>query len=354
MNESRQKSQFIAVATALGLYVILYLSDGEIIRKLASVIWPWTEDPNVARVNLFMSFPSSGSRFGLAVLEAATDYTAASFYGREFVDTKGISHKRKQSVLAYEELTTGPFLTSNLTLQSGGKLLTRTYCGGHCFSHCTCEEYDISVEDFGAECTMAEDADSKRDYLDDSIISSSIVMLRNPLDNIVSRFHYEHRLHSGVGSNPHFVRWEKDYPKDHIGFREWCEYIDNINQFTEQQCFSDDQTLLELMDHVPCHSEFYKYTHWYNNAFALLGDIDAETQNVHYEDFFLRPEAQTKEVVDFLELSSSGSSPFGFKLRDYTYYYSIEDRANIIKLINYIASGETKSHLRRYLVTPSS
>jgi len=336
-------------------YIFLILSDGgESIRKLASKIWPWTANPDVARVNLFMSFPNSGSRFGLTALEVATDRTAASFYGREFVDTNGISLKRDKSVLAYEELPTGPFLTSNLTLQSGGKLLTRTYCGGHCFSHCTCEEYDVSLEEFGAECALAEDADNTRDYLDESIISSSVVMMRNPLDNIVSRFHYEHRLQSGDGFNPHFVRWEKDYPKDHYGFREWCEYVDEVNQFTEKVCFSDDLTLLQLMDHVPCHSEFYKYVHWYNNAFALLGEIDSETKNAYYEDFFLRPGDQTQDVADFLELSSSGSSPFDFQVRDYTYYYSLEDRTKIINLILYLASDETKAHLRRYLVTPSS
>jgi len=331
-----------------------YLGDGESIRKLASVIWPWTGNPDVARVNLFMSFPNSGSRFALTALEVATARTAASFYGKEYVGTDGISLKREQSVLAYEELSTGPFLTSNLTLQSSGKLLTRTYCGGHCFSHCTCEEYDVSLEDFGGECALAEDADLTTDYLDESIISSSVVMLRDPLDNIVSRFHYEHRLQSGDGSNPHFVRWEKDYPKDHNGFREWCEFVDNVNQFTEQQCFFDDLTLLQHMDHVPCHSEFYKYTHWYNNAFALLGDLDSETEITHYEDFFLRQAAQTQEVVDFLELSPSGSSPFDFQLRDYIYYYTLEERSKIINLILYLASDETKTHLRRYLIIPES
>jgi len=330
-----------------------YLGDGESIRKLASVIWPWTGNPDVARVNLFMSFPNSGSRFALTALEVATARTAASFYGKEYVGTDGISLKREQSVLAYEELSTGPFLTSNLTLQSSGKLLTRTYCGGHCFSHCTCEEYDVSLEDFGGECALAEDADLTTDYLDESIISSSVVMLRDPLDNIVSRFHYEHRLQSGDGSNPHFVRWEKDYPKDHNGFREWCEFVDNVNQFTEQQCFFDDLTLLQHMDHVPCHSEFYKYTHWYNNAFALLKERDVDIEFAYHEDFFLRPEAHTNELLTFLGLDNTEEELFDFTFRDYTYYYDLTERAEILDLINHIASEDTKFHLRRYLIYPT-
>jgi len=336
--------------------MVLSCNEYEYIRKLkdaiVTVIWPWTGRPDVARVNLFMSFPNSGSRYGITVLEVATGHTAASFYGKEFVDVDGRALHRDESVLAYEELPTGPFLTNNLALQTGGKLLTRTYCGGHCLSHCTCEEYDITLDEFEKECTLSEDADATRDYLDASIMSSTIIMMRNPLDNVVSRFHYEHRLNSGQGYNPYFKEWTKSYPNDYSGFSEWCEFIDETNEFTEQICFSDDPTLLELMNDVPCHSEFYKFTHWYNNAFELIAKIGSESRSAYYEDFFLRPEKQIRQIVDFLELNNTGEM-FDFSLRDYTYYYTLEKRTKVIHLINHIASNDTKFYLRRYLVLPS-
>lgn len=330
--------------------MLVTLSDNELVRRLI-VIWPWTNNPDVARVNLFMSFPNSGSRYGLTVLEVATFRTAASFYGKEYVDANGIALHRDEAVLAYEELPNGPFLTSNLAVQNGGKLLTRTYCGGHCFSQCTCEEYDISLDAFELECTLSEDADTTREYLDESIISSTIILIRDPLDNIVSRFHYEHRLQSGDGSNSWFQEWDENYEKDHVGFRKWCEYIDSVNAFTEQQCFADDPTLLELMDHVPCHSEFYKYAHWYNNAFELVNRVSSESQNIYYEDFFYRLHEQTEEVVEFLGLNNTGNE-FDFRIRDYTYYYTLEEKTKIINLLLHIASDETKEHLRRYLIVP--
>ena len=43
---------------------------------------------------------------------------------------------------------------------------------------------------------------------------------------------------------------------------------------------------------------------------------------------------------------------FDYKIRDYTYYYTVEEKRNVIALLNHAASEETAPHMSRYLVVP--
>jgi len=175
-------------------------------------------------------------------------------------------------------------------------------------------------------------------------------MVRNPFDNIISRFHYEHRLSNGFGHNRFFYGWGgEQFTKDAAGFRDWCSYIDEINENAEKLFFANDPELLRLMENVPCHSEFNKYIHWYNNAFLTTRDKNVIT--THYDDFFYRPVEQVEEVLDFLRLDKYGDT-FDYKIRDYTYYYTVEEKRNVIALLNHAASEETAPHMSRYLVVP--
>merc|ERR1712110_1174491 len=99
----------------------------------------------------------------------------------------GVTGVREEATPVFEETPGGPFLTSDLSEPGEGKgLLTRTYCGGHCLSDCTCGEYNISPDDFMQSCLLAANPDDTLTYLDPSIFTKSIILIRNPFDNIIS------------------------------------------------------------------------------------------------------------------------------------------------------------------------
>lgn len=316
-------------------------------------MFPWQKEKSPV-VSMFMSFPDSGSRYSLAAVEMATEYSTATFYGKEIVEMNGAAQVTEVATPVFKELNSGPFLTSDLMEPGKGKgLLTRTYCNGYCLSDCTCKEYNISPDDFMKACLTSVAPDNTVTHLDPSIFTKAIILIRNPFDNIIGRFHYEFRLSTSDGGNNEFFNgWGgKKFTKDGDGFRNWCAFVDNANKDEGQECFEDDTELLRLMGKVPCHSEFYKYVHWYNNAFVSTKDKFSTT--MYHEDFFFRPDGQINELVNFLDLDKTGNT-FEFNLRDYEYYYTPDEKRNILELINYMGSEDTLYNLRRYLLAPEN
>lgn len=89
------------------------------------------------------------------------------------------------------------------------------------------------------------------------LVKKVVHIFRNPLDNIVARFHLDRKIRAR--KNP---RWLDDYPNNQQGFSLWC---DSLNMNSSQAIFSSrwfDSSLKEAMRDVPCVTEFYRYVQW--------------------------------------------------------------------------------------------
>ena len=159
-------------------------------------------------------------------------------------------------------------------------------------------------------------------------------LIKDPLDNIVSRFYYENKL--------------IDY-KDEVltpeGFQEYC--IDTDKHFTAEEKRTFSPKILELIENVPCHGDFYRYVQWHNLAFETANVLRIEPFVVHLEDFKNQSEETISSVLKYLELPKVGPTiPLNWE-RAHDYY--TEEQVKYIKLfIEEMASDITMSHLRRY------
>jgi hypothetical protein len=122
----------------------------------------------------------------------------------------------------------------------------------------------------------------------------------------------------------------------------------------EELAFKDDPKLLELLRHVPCHAEFYKYAQWHNWLLEIIpflgrpGHRPVPTLTVFYEHYRYAVNETASQLFQFLELPVVS----GFeKFRDrpnYADHYDTVQRQNAAKLVKYVSSEATWRLIQHY------
>ena len=129
-----------------------------------------------------------------------------------------------------KEVTTNKLAISG----EGSYVLTKTHCGGYCFG-CNPKYYLQTQEEFQDDCLtseyMAKNGTKQKALYDPSIISKAIHLIRDPFDNVVSRFH----LKRNAMVHKDDKEWLESYPNSKKGFRAFCEYINTKNGKREKQ-----------------------------------------------------------------------------------------------------------------------
>ena len=180
-----------------------------------------------------------------------------------------------------------------------------------------------------------------------SLVKRVVHIMRNPLDNVVSRFHlYQRNLFDAqtLGLSDLNATADEALPLSVEGFRKYCKLKDN-----EQLMRSNDAVLFrDFYSLVPCLSEFFLYIQWHNNAFhATSGGIP--THFFYYEDFSGPSFNKTSDaILNFLHLERS---PRGLDIpflggKTYAEYYTGEEKRAITRLIDRFGSKETKEKLK--------
>ena len=172
-------------------------------------------------------------------------------------------------------------------------------------------------------------------------VSKAIHLIRNPFDNVVSRFHLERK----VGKSA------QQYPKTVQGFRDFCRALDEDRDLIRQEQKAPflDASLLELLRHVPCRGDFIRYIEWHNLAFATTSDMELDTYVLHYDWYATRFEKTLQELLDFLELTAvSEPEPFlsgKFYERD---HFTLEERQAVRTAFQAMALKTAWQHIERY------
>ena len=174
---------------------------------------------------------------------------------------------------------------------------------------------------------------------DQSIVKRALHIIRDPFDNIVSRFHHAHKSHK---NNKDFV---SRFPKNNDGFQEWCKEMDS--QYGEEERALWDKEVFRSSRNVPCHSEFFRYIQWHNLAFSTLKGMNIPTLFVTYEDYGKNFDVNLFSILNFLELKLENNIT-DFHRGDYSKYYSLEQRIAAMDMMRFQASEITWEKMKPY------
>lgn len=300
---------------------------------------------NGPKIAWLMSFPNSGTSYTLSLVSTVSNMTMASNYGWEHYDNDGIS------VPVFEK---GPYWLSPHSPNRPSKtVLTKTHCGGYCHN-CHVKKFIETPHSFLMHCAMAQGivwSNKTKDFqaishvYDTSEVDRAVHLIRDPLDNMVSRYHLG--IHKVTKQNKTDLIERYTYTPE--GFKNYCD--DQSDVHDELTSIYVDQSVLKLIKDIPCHMDLFRYVQWHNLAFIATEDfLKIPTHILHYEDYNRSFHDSMQSLLDFLELPDSGAiEPFesGKSYRDYYTPPQIEALHNAtVKL----ASSITWSHLKRYFV----
>lgn len=119
------------------------------------------------------------------------------------------------------------------------------------------EKYSESTYSFRRQCLktkwveLDENGTVTRKFADYSAdrVKRAIHLIRDPFDNVVSRFHLERKLPG---------RKAAEFSKSREGFRSYCSQIDGIHIANENRVTFLDEVTLSLIRKVPCHADFLR------------------------------------------------------------------------------------------------
>ena len=336
-----------------------------------------TYDPNpdlpYPRLAWLLSFPNSGTSYTMKLVETATGHHVASNYGDHnlhkatklsepfFEDEKTFAEMRSRGSI-------GPFIADaggkKMTRTTQGYVITKTHCGGYCFK-CAPSKYTLTDNQFMLKCASggwvyqdefksSEPIKSKTTY-DPRLISRAVHLIRNPFDNVVSRYHLEHN---------HMERYDRQkdlakYDREKDGFRKFCKQL-NKNYADEEAEFAklvkketgDDalQQALDYVKDVPCYQDLFKYVNWHNHAFTATEELKIPTLLLHYEDYETDFDTTLETLLQFLDqpLASDFTKEF-IEGKSYAEEYFTDDERHMVKkAVKLLASDVLYKEISRY------
>ncbi len=245
----------------------------------------------------------------------------------------------------------GPFWSFPLSKKHvrprSGYVLTKTHCS---------RDYNIQTHDeFWRHCRegkyITKDAKSGKLKLvqgkpySSRLVGKSVHLIRNPFDNCVSRFHLKY--HDFVRKNQTY-KLER-YPNDRDGFRSYCEGLDKKFYETENanQLFDG---MFDDVRIVPCHSDFFKYLRWHDNAFASTSNLNIPTLVIHYENYTHAFNATKDMLFDFLEQDDVNPPPEFVTGKAYRQYFTKEEIEGVQRMFKTLALNRTYNALQHYFV----
>jgi hypothetical protein len=313
-----------------------------------------------------MSFPNSGTTYTIEVIRKSSLTTTGTNYGYEVPELNPVP--------IFPDQPTGPFwyeplpvVTDNdadtlsqprnyTRLASKNYVMVKTHCGMRC-EQCSPHEYVETMFSFRRNCysggymhdgrmvlTSYYNNPSSKSSISqpqqNHDVAKAIHLIRNPFDNVVSRFHLEQRKAEATG--------RLRYPKNRDGFRAFCQEMNDEYVSNERGALFLDNDLLDVMAHVPCRADFIRYTEWHNLAFATTSDMNLASFILHYDQYETRFEETIRELQDFLDLKDLAEPEPFVAGKVYGDYFTDEEKRAVAKGVKTMATRETWTHISYY------
>ena len=267
------------------------------------------------------------------------------------------------------------------TPHASSSIMTKTHCGSRC-AFCPPQKYLETPTSFLRQCLSgsrkvpaADDNKQQKGkkkqqqqqykklystYYHPSIVERAVHLIRNPFDNLVSRFHHEQKEHKKKDS----TKWLNRYSNDVTGFKKWCADEDKLyakdEQLQQQHTIwkdygYDKNDITNYFEGVSCHGELFRYVQWHILALQSIEMLEIPVLYVYYEDYSRDLKASTEEMLEFLHLDGKGDLPKFDSNKDYSDYFTREERAAASDFMRRVAaargSERGKKLLERYWVT---
>jgi hypothetical protein len=248
----------------------------------------------------------------------------------------------------------GPhWLDSNATYPSV-YALTKTHCGGYCHS-CRPHKSVETPHSFLMHCAMAEARETverdnttvsrivKNVYDYKTVVDRAVHLIRNPMDNMVSRYHLG--VHKVTKAND--TELMERYTYDPQGFANFCE--DTLYLRDEETSQQIDQAVLRLIQDVPCHLDLFRYIQWHNLAFIVTDDfLSIPTHILYYEDYSHKFDDTLNDLLEFLQLPNTGAISVFEEGKSYREYYTDAQVEAMRNATWWLASPTTWRHVEHY------
>mmetsp|Transcript_14389 Transcript_14389/g.23756 ORF Transcript_14389/g.23756 Transcript_14389/m.23756 type:complete len:433 (-) Transcript_14389:158-1456(-) len=330
------------------------------------------DNNTIPKIAWLMSFPNSGTSFTITLVQTASNMSMASNYGWEHLGAGNVSYPVQKG---------GPYWLDPDGVKPHHLVLTKTHCGGYCHD-CRPRKSVESPHSFLMHCSRADGTilDTKKmkdnmnntnsttnnnnstnstnsstaeivpitknirhvyDYQHD--VDRAVHLIRDPLDNMVSRYHLGlHKVEKG-GDADKLQR----YTYDAQGYTNFCSDIQY--EYAEHTDSHVDQDVLRLIQDVPCHMDLFRYVQWHNLAFITTHDLlNVPVHMVHYQEYTDHFDDTLSSLLEFLDLPNTGvvtEFETGKSYRDYFTTAQIDAMRNATRIL---ASPMTWSHLERY------
>lgn len=304
------------------------------------------KDPTTHRPQIvwLTSFPNSGTSYTMTMVERATNVSTATNYGMEVT-----LDPTDDAEPVYPDHPEGPFW-DGLSGRVGTArylpehyVMTKTHCGGRCVK-CPASEYRSNATDFLQACqkTSGFFAGERFESHATAPVAKVIHLLRNPLTNVIARFHLEHKHLN-----------DATWPRDANGFRAWCAMLDEQYSGEDSMFFTREQ--LELAAEVPCHAEFYKYVQWHNLLLEIAEMNQWPVLTVYYEEYSYGLVTTAARIFEFLEQTPVDGNLRPFRdLPPYLDHMRPKERKALRKWVREVASPATWKLLQRYFEDSAS
>jgi len=219
-------------------------------------------------------------------------------------------------------------------------LLTKTHCAGYCAK---CDTVALTADSFSKGCRTGN---MNNEQYDAALVHKAVHLLRDPFDNIVSRFHLslKQSLKEQADNSTEHV---KVYSKSEQGFREYCDMLNS--KIKSDIPGLTDPSMLDSFKSVPCFFDLFWYVQWHNNAFETIAELDLPTHKIHYESYETNYNKTVNGIFDFLELTREGGEWEFIKGKKYSEYFTLKEKKAAKKALRKLSSKQTWESIQHYL-----
>lgn len=307
--------------------------------------------PRSPRLALLITFPNSGTSYTITLIQKVTQLATGSNYVQEVS-----RYDSNPNVTIYPDHPEGPFWrgsSGSLPPLPNTTVLIKTHCTGY-DSNNGIFAYKLSSERFAGGCryTSTTSDSSQHGRYPAEMVDRLVHIIRNPYDNMISRFHHEYnrRIPFVKNGNERAIHWTMQHPKNQTGFAQFCRDLDaDFLERYKKKDFVKDTAIYEQIQKTTCHDEVIQIIKWHNGAFATSEILGVPTLVFHYEDYENNFNETLSNLLEFLELPRR-AEPRAFHSghqyeRD---YFPNESRDNVKSLVKMLASEKTWDAIERY------
>lgn len=178
---------------------------------------------------------------------------------------------------------------------------------------------------------------------DKELVARAIHLIRDPFDNIVSRFHLRHNRFTKMNDTESLEK----YPRSRDGFRAFCNDLSELHS-REEEISKFYRDVIDVIRDVPCYADFFRYIQWHNLAFVTLWDLQIPTLVIHYENYTNNFEYTKDMLIEFLEQTPMHEAPTFVTGKTYRDYFTEDEVRSIAGMFEHLAMDKTWRETMHY------